>query len=305
VLRRWAGVLACVLVLAAGACRAGGNDSAGDVGDAFDGDDTTATTGGANGTSPSSTQQGGGGTATTGRGGTTTTNRGGGTGTTARPSGDTDPTAKGGVGAYARSVLRPAPATKVVLEVMQQSGVQPTQRSLDHAVSVLRQVTGKPVSLSGPIDIPGDRANHTTAQILDMSDRYAKAPQNTGQAVVRILFLAGSYNGDQDILGVALRGDTAAVMVDRVRSSASPLAPRAVIEDAVTMHELGHLLGLVGIAVNPGRADPEHAGHSTNRDSVMYWAVESSLVGQVLGGPPPVDFDNADRADLAAMRNGG
>jgi hypothetical protein len=36
----------------------------------------------------------------------------------------------------------------------------------------------------------------------------------------------------------------------------------------------------------------------------MYWAVESSLVGQVLNGPPPREFDAADLADLDALRNG-
>jgi hypothetical protein len=36
----------------------------------------------------------------------------------------------------------------------------------------------------------------------------------------------------------------------------------------------------------------------------MYWAVESSLVTQVLAGGPPRDFDAEDLADLAALRNG-
>jgi hypothetical protein len=36
----------------------------------------------------------------------------------------------------------------------------------------------------------------------------------------------------------------------------------------------------------------------------MYWAVESSLVGDLLTGGPPQDFDAADLADLATIRGG-
>ena len=52
-----------------------------------------------------------------------------------------------------------------------------------------------------------------------------------------------------------------------------------------------------------GRADPEHPGHSPNRGSVMYHAVESTLLGTVLSGGPPRDFDADDLADLAAIRD--
>ena len=71
------------------------------------------------------------------------------------------------------------------------------------------------------------------------------------------------------------------------------------------MHELGHVLGLVGLAINAERQDPDHKGHSQSDDSVMFWAVESSLIGQVLGGSPPRDFDQQDLDDLAAIRRGG
>ena len=67
------------------------------------------------------------------------------------------------------------------------------------------------------------------------------------------------------------------------------------------MHEVGHLLGLVDLVLETGRQDPEHPGHSRNRGSVMYFAVESTLVGDLLGGGPPTRFDDADRADLRAI----
>jgi hypothetical protein len=94
------------------------------------------------------------------------------------------------------------------------------------------------------------------------------------------------------------------VFSDQVAASSTPIVSRSEIEDAVLMHELGHVLGLVDLARNTGRADPEHPGHSKNQRSVMYWAVESSLIGQVLTGSPPKDFDQQDLADLRALREG-
>lgn len=311
--RRLVALLAAASLVLAPSCSR--SDSDGDLG--LDADDRQTTT-------PPDDNGGGGNTNTTGRNGngghgggsTGTTGRNGGggnnTATTGRSGGGAPVTtadqayasARHGAGAYARTVLRPQPATRVVLEVMHQAGAAPVQNTVNHGVNVLRQVTGKNVSLSGPYEIPGGAAGVSEAEIESLSDRHARTQHGNGTAVIRILFLKGAYQGDDSVLGVAVRGDTAAIMSDQVRSSASPLASRSRIEDAVTMHEIGHLLGLVDIVLKTGRADPDHPGHSTNRESVMYWAVESDLVSQVLGGPPPVDFDDADRADLAAIRNG-
>jgi hypothetical protein len=215
-----------------------------------------------------------------------------------------DSGAKGGAGAYARTVLRPKPAAKVTLDILQQSGAEPLAHTTDHAVQVLSQNSGKAVSLGGPVGVPGGAEAYTAADIRELSDRYGRTAQTEGQAVIRLLFLHGTFDGDRSVLGISVRGDTAAVFVDQVQSTSTPIARRNVIEDAVTEHELGHLLGLVDLVLHTGRGDPDHPGHSTNRASVMYWAVESDLVSQALGGPPPVDFDAADRADLAAIRNG-
>lgn len=123
-------------------------------------------------------------------------------------------------------------------------------------------------------------------------------------AVVRILFVHGSFDGDDGTLGAAVRGDVAAVFVDQVGRAAGVLGSIEAIERSVTTHELGHLLGLVDLYLDTGRGDPQHPGHSPNRDSVMFWAVESDAIGQLLGADPPDSFDASDRADLEAIRSG-
>ena len=71
-------------------------------------------------------------------------------------------------------------------------------------------------------------------------------------------------------------------------------------------HEVGHLLALVSIGYDSphDRDDPDSPGHSTERGSVMYAAVEDISVASLLTGGPPDDFDRFDRDDLAGLRRG-
>ena len=58
-------------------------------------------------------------------------------------------------------------------------------------------------------------------------------------------------------------------------------------ETSVVVHELGHLFGLVNLTGKGAfHEDPEHRGHSSSADSVMYWATEDISVGNVFRGGP-------------------
>lgn len=256
--------------------------------------------GGDNGATPTTTAPSGA-TTTTAWGSSNTTGPSGGS-RTGTPAESPDSGARRGPGAFARTILRPEPATRVVVELLVQQGAAPRQGTVDHLRQVLSEVTGKPVTITAPVDLPATEGRTNDDEIRAMADRYG-SPQSSGQAIVHLLFLRGSYE-EEGVLGVAVRGDTAAIFSETVRGASTPLVGAAAIEDAVTTHEMGHLLGLVDIVLQTGREDPERPGHSRNRESVMYWAVEASIVAQVLGGPPPRNFDNADKADLAAIRNG-
>ncbi|HYD10133.1 MAG TPA: hypothetical protein VEA78_08525, partial [Acidimicrobiales bacterium] len=130
-------------------------------------------------------------------------------------------------------------------------------------------------------------------------------PQSDTQTVIHLVFVHGHWHESDTVLGVAVSGDTAAIFVDAVEDAASPLVGSAAIEEAATLHEVGHLLGLVDLHLDTGRADPEHPGHSANRNSVMYWAVESTLITDVLVGGPPREFDGDDLRDLATIKSRG
>jgi hypothetical protein len=222
--------------------------------------------------------------------------------TTASP----QPVATGAVGSGAPRYLRAAESERIVVQVIVQSGAEPQRSTVDHVVSVLERASGKPVSTTGG-SVDSDRDHWSSADIRAAAvDADVDTPSDV--AVLRLLFLRGEFDEGRDmdgeIIGLSVASDVAAVFSDQVDGAATALVRPSHIEDAVTMHELGHLLGLVDLFLHTGRQDPDHPGHSRNRSSVMYWAVESSLVTDLLTGGPPREFDENDRSDLATIRHG-
>lgn len=224
-------------------------------------------------------------------------------------SGDVEPTPVedgrlGPPGAYARTLLRPRPATAIVVERFHQRDAAPAPAAVAYATDTLRAVTSKPVEVRGAVELPGGGRAWTADELRRLADDAGRVSTGGDTAVLRLLFVHGTFEGQDSVLGVVVRGDVIAIFSDAIDGARTPVLTGDTIEEAVLVHELGHVLGLVDLARDTGRADPEHPGHSRNSRSVMYWAVESSLIGQVLAGPPPRDFDGQDRADLEALRTG-
>ncbi len=208
----------------------------------------------------------------------------------------------GPVGSYAAFYLRPAASASIVVQVLAQDGAAPQPSTVQRVTSTLAQVAGKPVSATAAA-LAGGARQWTADELRALADE-AGAAQTRDRAVLTLLFLRGGFAANERAVGVAVRGDVAAVFAERVDEAAGMLGDRTAVEEAVSVHEVGHLLGLVDLVLDTGRADPEHPGHSPNRDSVMYYAVESTLLGSVLAGGPPREFDQADLDDLARIRNG-
>lgn len=213
------------------------------------------------------------------------------------------PEVDGPPGSAAAFYLRPADGMGLVVEISAEPGAEPDPATVRHVANILIAASGKGVSVTEGGEVPS-RESWTESDLRAAADGAARAAQSSTQGVIRLLFVHGDYAESDTVLGVAVRADTAAIFSDGVDRSRSPLVGSRAIETAVTTHEVGHLLGLVDLYLDTGRDDPEHPGHSTNRRSVMYWAVESTLVTDLLTGGPPRELDDADRADLAAIRAG-
>ena len=208
----------------------------------------------------------------------------------------------GPVGGYARLILRPDLGATIRLEVIAEREALPSPGTLNAVRETLADATGKRVTVTEPMNIAGDGPGGTD-WTADRIRQLAPGPSSVGGPVtIRLAFLAGRFADDERALGVAVNATTAAVFTERAHDAAGLLGDPTQIELAVAVHEIGHLLGLVDLVIDSDREDPEHPGHSPNRDSVMYWAVERDLVGTLLGAKPSTTFDDADRAELAAIR---
>ncbi len=210
------------------------------------------------------------------------------------------------VGAMAKTYLRSTPARSLVVEVDWMSGRKPTNAALAHLESIMTREVAKPDGVD--VRLGAEMATNRTSWTVDdlvVAEKQFRAERSAGsRATMWIAYLGGSFAPNESALGAAFAASAAAVFRDRIDQATSAILQASEIERAVVIHELGHLLGLINIGYQSAldHEDAAHPKHSSNPDSVMYWAVEDISIRNLLGGGPPDDFDQADRADLAILR---
>ena len=210
-----------------------------------------------------------------------------------------------GVGAMARTILRAAPARRLVIEIAYVAGRKPSQDSVDHLTSILRREANKPDGIIPTFEeIPSTRDSYSLTDLANLEARYRRLHSSGSVATIWIVALNGRYSGSDSVLGLAFTATATVMFEDQIRNAATLFVSSTAIERSVITHETGHLLGLVNIGYHSAydHEDPQHPHHSKYKTSVMYWAIEDMSIAAILSGGPPDDFDQYDRADLAALR---
>jgi hypothetical protein len=208
------------------------------------------------------------------------------------------------VGGLCRSILRPAPRPNIVIEVDVASSRTPTDANLANLKATVERVTGKPVTLNQRVVQVKKQSSWSTDDLDRVEAEVRQAPAlSPGRVAVMLLYLDGAFMTDT-ALAVSYRGASVAVFPDSLSRAGGPLVAASAVEKAVLVHELGHLMCLIDISFRSPRPreDAQHPHHSTNRNSVMFWAIEDISVNNVLAGGPPSTFDSDDEADLADLR---
>lgn len=206
------------------------------------------------------------------------------------------------VGTNAAAYLR-GDRPRVVLEIDIQEGANFPNSVIDHVSSILARESNASVEVQTGAATSTRRDAWTPDQLRAAAAETRTVAHSDQVAVLHLLVLRDGYEQD-NVLGLAFGSSSAVVFPDQWSDLTTALIAGDRIARAVTTHEIGHLLGLVGLYEEPtsDHEDPEHPGHTTDSDDVMYYAVERSIISQLDG--IPTDFGPNTRADLAAIRDG-
>lgn len=220
--------------------------------------------------------------------------------------------AKRSIGISAREILSASQFESMEVEIQYMEGFEPTSELVGNITLFLEELINKPGGIEvylTPIT-PGNKATYTLQEIRAIEDDNRKA-YNAGKKLgLYILFLDGKSSEDTNTsttFALVHRNTSVAMFGKNIREKSDRIGhpSRALLENTVTRHELGHLMGLVnvGTPMQHHHEDPNNANHCDNRSCLMYWAVESGSIANLIqeGSIPPLD-ENC-RKDLIA--NGG
>lgn len=201
--------------------------------------------------------------------------------------------------------------TKWVIEVDYATGKTPSTALLDFVRGRLNEVANKPDG----IEFRLNEALTDSSRTWDFGElqRYADSHQSLktdGNTVVtHLLFVRGGTtedDGNSKVLGVTFGRNPVVIFSDAIDGLCEGVLIGCTVPpfyQSVVTHEFGHALGLVngGTSMVRNHQDVANGSHSSNKNSVMYYAVENSdaIIG-ILGNTPPTAFDNDDKADLKA-----
>jgi hypothetical protein len=202
-----------------------------------------------------------------------------------------------------------------VVEVDYMEGHKPDQAVLDTVRARLAAVVSKDtVRFQLDEAVPARDRTWTVEALRDFSRDHLDLRTRGDTVVTHLLVLDGEFEVE-GVLGVTIGHDLIAIFdatIDDATQPSCPIptlcaTPKRDIETAVYLHEFGHAIGLVDRGIDMvrdheadecnGRPDDNH---SSNPDSVMYCAVETTAGLALLTGSPPTQFDADDRQDLKA-----
>jgi len=220
--------------------------------------------------------------------------------------------AKRPIGTSAREILSAAQFESMEVEIQYMVGYEPTPELVANIKEFLEELVNKPggINIFQSAIAPLNKPTYSLQEIREIEDANRNA-YNVGKKLgVYILFLDGYSSEDTNnstTFALVHRNTSVTMFGKRIRERSDRLAhpSRILLENTVTRHELGHLMGLVnvGSAMQHHHEDPNNTGHCDNRSCLMFWAVEAGSISNLVqeGKVPPLD-ENC-RKDLKA--NGG
>lgn len=213
------------------------------------------------------------------------------------------------VGASANELLSNAKYSKLIVEISYMEGFKPSQRTIDELTSFLRSrlnkssidIQLKPVAASA-------KDTYSVEQLAEEEKVHRALLTDDTTLTAHLMIVDGFYSANESVLGIAYRNTSMVLFGKAISKYSGGLSrpSKPLLESAVTLHEFGHILGLVnvGSAMQDEHQDEKNGKHCDNEDCLMYWAAESGdAFNALLGSGVVPSLDQNCLKDLKA--NGG
>jgi len=212
-------------------------------------------------------------------------------------------------GDFYADFLQAEPYSKLLVEIDVVDGAMPAQEAVDALLESINLLCNKPggIEVSFPDDtIPSSEASnpeYSLDQINELELTWRNNYRQEDTAVLYFLYVDGHSDYDSDdtsVVGYAYHGASMAVFMGTVNGYPAQRVRNDLVK-TVTVHEFGHLIGLVdnGADMVEDHHDPDHEPHCENEDCMMYWLNNYSGLIDILDETIP-PFDDDCLADVAA-----
>ncbi len=189
-----------------------------------------------------------------------------------------------------------------VVEVDQLGGATLNRDALDALEQALREHGRKRTVEMVTQQVEDRKDVYSLEDLVTTSEEHRDRRSGDNTVALHVLVLPGRFEV-QGVPGAAFHATAVALFPEEMDRMLPPGAALGAFQAAVITHELGHAFGLVNrTGVGDFHEDPKHPGHTAEEDSVMYWAVESPSLLKVFRTGPPGDFSEADRREMARIR---
>lgn len=220
------------------------------------------------------------------------------------PTGSADKLA---VGASAHDLLAANTYTQLNIEIQYAPGMKPQDQSVSNLVSFLNTYLNKPGGINVSLSQVGSigKTPVTADDLAAFTDAHRTRYTDGSQLSLYIYFADADFS-EKGVAGVSFRNTALAILEKTVQANSGGFnqAGRVKVESGVLEHEMGHLLGLVnnGTSMTVAHEDSSHKAHCNNSNCLMYYAIETSGLFNMLDNSVP-SLDANCVNDLKA--NGG
>jgi hypothetical protein len=211
-------------------------------------------------------------------------------------------------GASAHDLLSAEKYKSLKIEIQYMPGFKPDREAIYHLYTFLKEHLNKPegITIITKEIAPDSSELLTTADVKAIEQKNRTAVTNGSQLALYILYTNGKYINDI-IFGLAYRNTSAVIFGENIKKYSGRIGQpnRTKLEATVLLHEMGHLLGLMGkgTPMQEEHHDETHASHCKNRKCLMYYSIGTKdKFGYLIKGDIPT-LDEHCLADLKA--NGG